>query len=70
MRRILSWIRDAAPAEPWLPTVAEQDAAWDAAYGDAALDRANAASFARGFQVNGGTPRTRDQSLAALAGPE
>ena len=33
MRRIVWWPRDAAPAEPWLPTVAEQDAAWWDTYG-------------------------------------
>lgn len=40
---------EAAAAKPWLPTVAEQDAAWWDQFGEAQQMRANAAGFARGF---------------------
>ena len=33
--RLVWLVTTAAPAGPWLPTVAEQDAAWLATYGDA-----------------------------------
>ena len=36
---ILWLVGDAVPAGPWLPTVAEQDQAWQTVYGDAARQR-------------------------------
>jgi len=33
--RMLWFLTDAQTAEPWLPTVAEQDQAWEAVYGEA-----------------------------------
>jgi hypothetical protein len=38
-----------AVAEPWLPTVADQDEAWDAQFGEAQRMRANAALSARAY---------------------
>jgi hypothetical protein len=38
-------------AEPWLPTTAEQDAAFDEVYGEGNRTRANAAEFTRGFSA-------------------
>lgn len=46
--RMLWLLTDARTAEPWLPTVAEQDQAYDAVYGGANRMRANAAHFAQG----------------------
>ncbi len=40
---LMIWLTgDAAPAVPWLPTVAEQDAAWQEAFGEGVLTRQRA----------------------------
>lgn len=50
-RELLLWLvgPEATAAQPWLPTVAEQDSAWWEQVGEQQQDRANAAQFARGF---------------------
>lgn len=47
VEQMLWLVRDAAAAEPWLPTTAEQDAAWDEQYGEAQRMRATSALSAR-----------------------
>ena len=55
-KALLWMVSDAtAAAEPWLPTIAEQDQAWWEQFGEAQQIRAHAAQFARGFATTDDT---------------
>ena len=59
--RLVWLVTDAAPAEPWLPTIAEQDAAWEAStYGERTRALAQASLNAAAIGARGSFPVGRD----------